>query len=116
MGKRYRAELAKGKTKLERRLLKAKEYDKEVAVEVASVEKFMKNSGKYFEAEISCYATIHFIRRTNEECKVTFYILSKAQCLEVWSTFKILSFTGQILDFKNANKNLSNEILLTFYP
>lgn len=76
----------------------------------------MKNSSKYFKAEISCYATIDFIRRANEEYKVTFYILSKSQCLEVWSTIKILSFTGQILDFKNANKNLSNAILLILYP
>lgn len=76
----------------------------------------MKNSGKYFESEISCYATIDFITRANEDYKVTFHILSKSPCLEVWSTIKIFSFTGQILDFKNANKNLSNAIVFTFYP
>lgn len=76
--------------------------------------KLIKNSGKYFETEISCFATSDFIRRANEEYKVTFHILSMSHFLEVWSTIKIQSFTGQTLDFKNANKTNLMEYVFDF--
>lgn len=63
-------------------LLKAKQQDnKKNAVEVSSVKNIVKNSGKYFEAEVSFYATIEFTRTANEDYKVTSYTLSKPQCL-----------------------------------
>lgn len=63
-------------------LLKAKQQEnKKNAVEVSSVKNIVKNSGKYFEAEVSFYATIEFTRTANEDYKITSYTLSKSQCL-----------------------------------
>lgn len=51
--------------------------------------KFIKNSGNYFETEISCFVNLDFIRRANEEYEVTFHVLSKSHFIEVWSIIKI---------------------------